>query len=99
MEKAYSINGVPIRLTHERWYHITENHDEMAGYFHEVLETLEQPDFVVRGNAGTLKAAKNFGRKKWLVVIYKEVSRSDGFVITSYFLESRLKGEMIWPQR
>ena len=28
---AYSINGVPIRLTAERWLHIVENHDDMAG--------------------------------------------------------------------
>jgi len=29
MDIAYSINGVPIRLTNERWYHIVENRDEM----------------------------------------------------------------------
>jgi uncharacterized protein YuzE len=30
MEVAYSVNGVPIRLNYERWYHIVENHDDMA---------------------------------------------------------------------
>jgi len=38
MEVAYSVDGVPIRLTYERWYHIVENHDELASYFHEVLD-------------------------------------------------------------
>jgi len=28
IEIAYSVNGVPIRLTYERWFHITENHDD-----------------------------------------------------------------------
>jgi hypothetical protein len=55
---AYSVNGVPIRLTYERWFHITENHDDLAGYYFQVLETLEKPEFIVRGNRGTLKATK-----------------------------------------
>lgn len=40
MQVARSVNGVPIRLTYERWYHIVENHDELASYFHDVLETI-----------------------------------------------------------
>jgi hypothetical protein len=35
---AISKNGVPIRLTEERWFHITEEHSEMAGYYFEILE-------------------------------------------------------------
>lgn len=69
MEVAYSVNGVPIRLTYERWYHIVENHDELASYFHEVLDTVEKPEFIVRGNKGSLKAARNIGKRKWIVVV------------------------------
>lgn len=98
MEVVYSVNGVPIRLTYERWYHIVENHDELASYFHEVLDTIEKPHLVVRGNKGTWKATKNMGRKKWLVVIYKEVSKHDGFVITAYLLDTKSKGEIIWQR-
>ncbi|MCL0067108.1 hypothetical protein M1N54_04430 [Thermodesulfovibrionales bacterium] len=98
MEVAYSVNGVPIRLTYERWYHIIENHDELASYFHEVLDTIEKPKFVVRGNKGSLKASKSMGRRKWLVVIYKELSKRDGFVITAYFLNTKPRGEAIWQQ-
>ncbi|MGA1842243.1 MAG: hypothetical protein ACMUIU_16610 [bacterium] len=99
MKKAYSINGAPIRLTHERWFHIIENHDDIASYFFEVLETIEKPDFIMKGNKGTLKATRNFGRNKWLIVVYKEISKVDGFVITAYFLEKKPKGELVWPQR
>ena len=47
MTAAKSVNGVRIRLTSERWVHITEEHCEMAGYFFEVLEALEEPEVVV----------------------------------------------------
>jgi len=96
MDVACSVNGTPIRLTYERWYHIVENHDELVSSFHEVLDTVERPDFVVRGNKGALKAARNLGRRKWLVVIYKEVSMDDGFVITAYFLDAKPKGKVVW---
>ena len=98
MNVAYSVNGVPIRLTYERWYHIIENHDDLASYFYELLETVEKPDFVIRGNKGTLKATRNLGKNKWLVVIYIEVSKTEGFIITAYFLDNRPKGEMIWQR-
>ena len=98
MELAHSINEVPIRLTYERWYHITENHDDLASYFYDVLETIQKPDFVIRGKIGSLKATRNIGKKKWLIVIYKEVSKRDGFVITAYFLDTKPKGKVIWRQ-
>jgi len=96
MEKAYSVNGVPVRLNYERWYHIVENHDDLASYFHEVLDTIEHSDLVTRGSKSALKAARNMGKKKWLVVIYKELSKSDGFVVTAYLLDSKPKGRVIW---
>ena len=61
VERAYSVNGVPIRLTYERWFHITENHDDLASYYFEVLEAVEKPEFIIRGNKGSLKATKNMG--------------------------------------
>lgn len=98
MEIAHSVNRVPIRLTYERWYHITENHDDLASYFYDVLETIQEPDFIVRGNKGSLKATRKIGKKEWLVVIYKELSKRDGFIITAYFLDTKPKGKIIWRQ-
>ena len=85
MDFAYSVNCVPIRLTHERWYHITENHDELASYFFDVLDAIENPDLVIRGNQGTLKAARNLGKRKWRTVIYREISKTNGFVSLPIF--------------
>ena len=96
MDVARSINGIPIRLTYERWYHIVENHDDLASMFHEVLDTVQKPDLVLRGSHGAVKAAKSKGKKKWMVVVYREVSRQDGFVITAYLLSKRPRGEVVW---
>ena len=97
-EVARSVNGVPIRLTYERWYHIVESHDELVGCFHDVLETVERPDLVVRGNRGALKAARNLGRGRWLVVAYRGLTRRDGFVITAYLLDRKPEGTLAWQR-
>ncbi|MBN1866702.1 hypothetical protein JW916_05375 [Candidatus Sumerlaeota bacterium] len=99
MDIARSVNGVPIRLTYERWYHIIENHDELVSRFHDVLETVENPEIVVRGNGGAFKAARNIGKRQWLVAVYREVSKTDGFVITAYILDTKPKGDAIWQRQ
>jgi len=99
MDVATSVNGIPIRLTYERWYHIVENHDDLASHFHDLLDIIESPEFVIRGNGGSLKATRNLGRRKWLVVVYRELSRADGFVITAFMLDDRPKGEIVWRQQ
>jgi hypothetical protein len=90
MEVIQSRNRVPIRLTEERWLHITEEHSEMAGYYFEVLETIQEPEAIYRGKIGELIAVKEIEPKKYIVVIYKEVTEDDGFVITA-FLTKRIK--------
>lgn len=98
MDIAYSINNIPIRLPKERWFHVTENHDDLASYYYDILETVENPDIVVRGNKGSLKASKDMGKDKWLVVVYREISKKDGFIITAYFLHNKPKGEIVWKR-
>ncbi len=51
-------NNVPIRLTDERWLHITEHHSELAGFYFEVLEAIRNPDAIYQGGVGELLAAK-----------------------------------------
>jgi hypothetical protein len=85
MDVVISKSGVPIRLTDERWFHIVENHDDVAGYYDDVLETVEDPDLILRGYRGALIAVRQLRGRKYLAVIYKEVSRKDGFIITAYF--------------
>jgi hypothetical protein len=101
-ETARSRNGIPIRLPDERWIHLTEGHSEMAGYYSEVLEVVEDPDAVYEGSSGELLAVKEMKTDKYIVVVYKEVSETDGFVITA-FQTSRMKQlerrKKIWPRQ
>lgn len=99
MEIAISVHGVPIRLTAERWLHIVEARDELAGRIDDVLVAVEQPDWVTRGYGGALVAWKGFGRSRYLAVIYREVSRDDGFVITAFHTTKPRKRQKLWPRR
>jgi len=85
-----SVNNIPIRLPDERWIHITEEHCELAGFRREVLETIAHPARIYEGNQGELLALKPLSDNKWLVVVYKEIDDTDGFVITA-FLTKRLQ--------
>lgn len=59
---------------------MTEGHSEMAGYYSEVLEVIEDPDAIYEGNSGEHLAVKEMKTDKYIVVVYKEVSETDGFV-------------------
>jgi len=85
MDIVLSRGGVPIRLTEERWFHITENHDDLAGHYDDVLYAIEDPDYIIEGYRKALIALKKITRNKFLAVVYREISREDGFVITAYF--------------
>lgn len=69
MEVVISKDGVPIRLTEERWFHIVENHDDVAGYYDAVLDTVEGPDLILQGYGGALIAVKALARRKYLALI------------------------------
>lgn len=65
--RTFSKNGVPIRLSDERWAHITEEHCELAGLRLEVRETIAQPERVLAGGPGELLALRETEPGKWLV--------------------------------
>ena len=83
-----SSNGVPIRLTDERWQHIVRRHPEIDGYRDFVLETPTDPDYVQKGDFGALLAVRLFPEAvlagKYMVVVYRETDPMDGFVLTAY---------------
>ncbi len=83
-----SRNNVPIRLTSERWRHLTSRHPEMADQRDRVLETVAEPDLIQEGDFGELLAVRFYPQtpltSKFLVVAYREVDPQDGFVLTAY---------------
>ena len=100
LDTARSKNGVLIRLTDERWAHITEEHSELAGLRLEVIETIENPSRILMGGKDELLAVRKLSGGKHLVVVYREL-QSDGFVITA-FLTSKTKSlkrrTQVWPE-
>lgn len=99
--KAKSVNGVDIRLTFERWYHISESHQELVGAPFKVLEAINRPNLVVEGLAGEFLALMKVN-KKYLVGVYREINKEDGFVITAFYtsdLKTLLKKrKIIWKR-
>ena len=103
MDIALSRNNIPVRLTNERWYHITTGHPEMAAYYDDILETIEKPEFLYLGSNEEYLAVRNLDNvsAKFVVVIYKEVDKNDGFIITSFLTNKEpyfAKKKLIWKQ-
>lgn len=84
MDVVFSINGIPIRLTEERWEHIISNKPYMEAYYEKVLAAVERPTHILRGYAGSLIAISSVARNRYLHVVYKEIDQEDGFVITAF---------------
>lgn len=99
MEIAYSVNGVPIRLTEERWDHIVRNKPYMEAYYETVLEAIERPTWILRGYAGALVAVLTLGRQKYLHVMYREMSQDDGFIITAFISRKMNRNAILWPRK
>ena len=98
-ETVNSKNGLVIRLTDERWAHITDEHAELTGLRNEVLESIAHPARIIEGGAGELLAVRELQLGKYLVVVYREAV-GDGFVITA-FLTRRIRSlerrKQLWP--
>jgi len=96
-----SINRVPVRLTEERLAHINTNHPELADMTEFIAMTVEKPDAVYAGVGGELLAVKtDVALNKSMVVVYKEVSETDGFIITAFItskISSISRRSQIWP--
>ena len=99
IDRIVSKGGIVIRLTDERWAHITEEHCELAGLRSEVIETVSYPNRILLGSDGELIAVREVEIGKHLVVVYREQS-DDGFIITAFLtrrIRSLEKRRQIWP--
>jgi hypothetical protein len=75
---------VAVRLTEERWLHITRRHPEMRDQRDRVVDTLVAPQMIQEGDFGELLAVRFYPETpltgKFLVVAYREVNADDGFI-------------------
>jgi hypothetical protein len=100
---AYSKSGIPIRITRERWSHITNRHPEMENQKEKVLETIAEPDLIQAGDFGERLASRLYPRtpltRKYLTVAYREIGSEDGFLITAYFAKApSQRRKVIWKR-
>ena len=100
LETVQSKNGISIRLTDERWTHITEEHCELAGMRLETLETVVNPSKILEGGDGELLAVREIAKNKFLVVVYRELI-GDGFIITAFLTRREQylnRRKQVWPK-
>lgn len=96
---VYSKNDIPIRLNQERWAHIINRHPEMIEQKENVLTTITDPDLIQQGDFDELLAVRFFPMtpltKKYLIVVYKEIDKYDGYILTSYFSSDISKRRLV----
>ena len=93
-----------VRLTDERLGHLETDHPEMQGQVPKIIETMSDPDRIIRSS--TDAQVELFFRHysstpvttKYLCVVLKALS-DDNFIITSYFTDTVKKGEVIWEKK
>ncbi len=69
----------------------------------KVLETLSTPDMVHQGDLDTLIAVNLYTEtplsEKYLIVVYRETSEADGFVLTAYFTNAPSeRRKLLWKR-
>lgn len=95
-----SRNGMLIRLTHERWKHIVLMHPGLANKQKQILTTVKNPDYILKGGAREQLAVSAISKRGYLVVVYKEET-VDGFIITAFETTDTLwlfRKEKIWSR-
>ena len=98
-----SRNGVPVRLTEERWQHILRRHPEMVDQRERILETIAEPDMIQEGDFGEMLAVRFYPEtpitRKYLMVAFREIGQEDGFVLTAYLTnQPSPRREVIWKR-
>lgn len=99
IDRIVSKGGIDIRLTDERWTHITEEHCELSGLRSDVVETVSNPDRILIGGDGEPIAVRQVELGKHFVVVYREQT-DDGFIITAFLtrrVRSLEKRRQVWP--
>jgi hypothetical protein len=97
---AISKSGFIIRLPKERWQHIIARHSALTNQQSLVLATITEPEIILDGNEGALMAIRTLEIGRVLVVVYKETSNNDSFVITAFptrRLNSLTRRIQLWP--
>lgn len=96
LDTIKSMRGVPIRMTDERWDHIVEEHPNLSAYYDDILDAVEAPEYILRGHGKGGRVGVISLGKMLLHVPYKEIGRTDGFIITAYLADDVNEHLIIW---
>lgn len=69
----------------------------------QVFETLAEPDFIQAGDSGEILAIRRYDAtqlgRKYIVVAYREISTTEGFVLTAYLTRRpSQQREILWTR-
>jgi len=82
--------GRKIRLTKERWSHITIKHPDMSNYLEETEETIKFSQKIIPHTRGRLfDFYKHYKHKKGKLKFLKVVAKylnGEGFILSAYFV-------------
>ena len=90
---AKSKSGAIIRLTEKQWMHIIASRPKLEGFQREIMEVIKCPDVIfappprVRPQLHAVKRFKRLrdvGLSENLVVVYRELTSKEGFIITAF---------------
>jgi hypothetical protein len=73
----------------------------MAGYYFDVLETVQEPEAIYEGKTGECIAVREIEKGKYILVVYRELGKEDGFVVTAFLTRRRRQFERrrkIWKR-
>ena len=78
-------------------------HPELDGQREAVLETVAEPECILQGDYGEILAARFYRGTllgdKYLVVAYREVNDTDGFILTAYYTRRlSTQRETLWKR-
>ena len=98
-----SKSGAHIRLTVKQWEHIVTARPELGEFMKQILDAVENPDEVlepppkVKPQLHAIKRIPRLsevGLSRNLVVVFREISSREGFIITAFPISDRRKNRM-----
>jgi len=86
---AKTVHGAKVKLHSDVLERIIRKHGELRGCEHMILETIESPDYIIKGHKRELLAIKHYTETplgpKDMIVVYRE----DKELIITAFLTSK----------
>ena len=103
MEILTDFNGTDVRLTDERFQHITDSHPSVLELSDAIAETLTSPDVVRLSswNADTRLYYRWYTETKYndkYVCVVVVVTEDDAWIITAYLTDAIKQGELLWER-